>query len=95
MLKCSSVPALRILRNSLLWYRTQAWSFCLCWCVLWIVSPRPAVRLPGLRAVSPLRLSRVILIPGHLSLTPYISWCLKPIATRVFGGAKEASYASL
>ena len=95
MLKCSSVPTFRLLRNFAMWRSSQAWCFCLCWCALYVVLPRPAVRLPDLLAISPLRLSKAILIPDHLSLTLDIVWCLKPISACVFGGTKEASYASL
>ncbi len=84
MLKCSSVPTLCVLRNSLLGRSPQGWCFRRCWCALRIVLPRP-----------PVRLSLATPIPAPVSLTPYIVWYLKPLAARVFGGTKEASHASL
>lgn len=122
VLTCSSVPILRVLRNSLPWRRTPAWPCGLYWGVLWarrlpqrqgagfpcILTLRAhcpvwlsqmlrglAVCMRGLLVLSPTRPSVAPRIADPIVLTPYIIWCLTPMATRVFGGTTEAFYASL
>lgn len=57
------------------------------------VLPRPAVCMSFPLVVSPLHLSRATSIPDPFPLTPYTPWLLQPIASRVYGGITEASYA--